>query len=48
MTKQEYLDLLMLLSAMESWTFSVKECLPDYLHERLSNAIESLSREVLK
>lgn len=48
MTKQEYLELLMLLSAMESWTFSVKECLPDYLHERLSNAIESLSNEVLK
>lgn len=48
MTKQEYLELLMLLSAMESWTFSVKECLPDYLHERLSNSIESLSNEVLK
>jgi len=48
MSKQDCLDLLTLLSALESWSFSVKECLPDYLHERLSNAIESLSREVLK
>lgn len=48
MTKQECLDLLMLLSALESWSFSVKECLPDYLHERINDSVEVLSREVLK
>lgn len=48
MTKQECLDLLMLLSALESWSFSTKERLPDYLHDRLADGVAVLSREVLK
>jgi len=47
MSKQEILDTLMLLSALESWSFSEGKQLPDYLHENLCNAVERLSRELL-
>ena len=48
MTKPELLDLLQLLSALESWSFSTGKPLPDYLEDRLLNAVEILRREVLK
>ena len=48
MTKEQMLDLLMLLSALESWTFATKERLPDYLHDQLSRVIDIASKEVLK
>lgn len=47
MTKQDKLDILMLLSALESWGFSTKSMFPDYMHEELRNAVELLSKEVL-
>ena len=47
MTKQDKLDILMLLSALESWGFSTKSMFPDYLHERLGAAIDLLRGEVL-
>lgn len=47
MTRQDKLDILLLLSALESWGFSEKHYLPDFLHDRLSSAIELLSKEVL-
>jgi hypothetical protein len=47
MTKPEILDLLMLLSAMESWSFSVKSPFPDYLLDRISESIVLLTSEVL-
>jgi len=47
MTKPEILDLLMLLSAMESWSFSVQSHFPDYLYEKLRNTVELLTSEVL-
>lgn len=47
-TKEQSLELLKLLSALESWAFSVKTGLPDYLHERLCDAIGQLTEEVLK
>lgn len=47
MTKEQILEMLILLSALESWTFATKESLPDYLHERLSGTIELLTAEVL-
>lgn len=37
MTKEQALRAMMLLSALESWAFSTKNQLPDYLHEDLSN-----------
>lgn len=49
MTKSECLELLKLLSALESWSFaSQQERMPDYLSDRLTDAIEVLTKEVLK
>ena len=42
-TKKEALEILMLLSAVESWSFSTGKTMPDYLHERLLIAVEVLS-----
>ncbi len=47
MSKPQALDLLMLLSALESWSFSTGKPLPDYLFERLDKAIAQLRDEVL-
>ena len=47
MTKPEALDLLQLLSAIESWSFSNGQRLPDYLHDRLLNSVEILRKEIL-
>jgi len=47
MTKADKLELLMLLSALESWSFADKHMLPDYLHERLDKAVNKLTGEVL-
>ena len=43
LTKKEILDLLMLLSALESWGFSSNTLLPDYLHDRLGESVDLLS-----
>ena len=47
LTKKECLDMLMLLSALESWALSVDKRLPDYLHDQLSAALDRLTKEVL-
>ena len=47
MTKPQALDLLMLLSALESWGISNGQRLPDYLLERLDAALSALRDEVL-
>jgi hypothetical protein len=47
MSKEESLDLLMLLSAVESWAFSTKERMPDYLFEKIDSATEILRAKVL-
>ena len=47
MTKPQALDLLMLLSALESWSFSTGRPLPDCLIERLDVALAVLRDEVL-
>ena len=48
MTKEEALKIIKLLSAMESWAFSTKNMLPDYLHEELSRALAVLEKIVLE
>lgn len=48
MTKEEALKLIKLLSAVESWSFSMKATLPDYLHEDLCLAVEKLEKIVLE
>jgi len=48
MTKEEALKLIKLLSALESWSFSAKTDLPDYLHEDMCLAVERLEKIVLE
>jgi hypothetical protein len=48
MTKEEALQTIKLLSALESWAFSTKTLLPDYLHEDLQGAMKVLEKIVLE
>ena len=48
MTKEQILDTIKLLSALEAWGFSNQHRLPDYLLEDLDKTVEVLSAEVLK
>jgi len=48
MTKEEALKIIKLLSALESWSFSTKERLPDYLHDDLCVHIGVLEKIVLE
>ena len=41
MTKEEALNIVKLLSALESWAFSTANRLPDYLHDDLCAADDS-------
>ena len=47
MMKPEALELLMLLSALESWSFSAKTNLPYYLHDQLCKSVKALTADVL-
>ena len=50
MTKKDHLEILMVLSALESWSFSFadRQRLPDWLQENLDNCIDKLKAEVLE
>ena len=48
MTKEQYLQIIKLLSAVESWSFADKHRMPDYLYEQIDEAIKVLEQEVLK
>ena len=48
MTREEALAAIKLLSALESWAFSNKTLIPDYLHEDLCRSMEVLERIVLE
>jgi len=48
LNKEEALKIIKLLSALESWAFSTKNMLPDYLHEELSRALAVLEKIVLE
>ena len=45
--RKQALDLMMLLSALESWMFSSGKAPPDYLIERIDTAVDLLKKEVL-
>lgn len=45
--REQTIDLLMLLSALESAFFASKSTMPDYLIERIDTAVELLKKEVL-
>ncbi len=47
MGRKQALDLLILLSALESAFFASKATIPDYLLERISDSVEMLRGEVL-
>jgi len=47
MTKSQSIDTMMLLSALESWMFSVDKRPPDFLIERIDATVELLKKEVL-
>lgn len=48
MTKEEALNIVKLLSALESWSFSTANRLPDYLHDDLCAAVKNLERIILE
>lgn len=48
MTKAQLIEILMLLSAVESWSFADKHRMPDYLHDQLSEVVKLLMQEALK
>ena len=48
MTKEQALQIIKLLSAVESWSFADNHRRPDYLYEKIEKAMEVLEQEVLK
>lgn len=46
-SKEFNLRVIMLLSALESWSFSNETMIPGFLHEELSNVIENLRKKIL-
>lgn len=48
MNKDELLELVKLLSAIEGWGFTEQKRLPDYLLERLNECVEKLCEEIKK
>lgn len=48
MTKEQVLEIIKVLSALESWGFSNGQKLPDYLHDRLLDCVDVLTTEILK
>jgi hypothetical protein len=47
MSREQILELLKLLSALEAWSFADKHNLPDFLLDRLDKTIEVLTAKVL-
>jgi hypothetical protein len=47
MTREEALAAIKLLSALESWSFSLKERMPDYLHDDIQRSMSVLEMIVL-
>ncbi len=45
--REQAIDLLMLLSALESWSFAAEHRLPEMLATRLDAAVEALRAEIL-
>jgi len=48
MTKELALETVKLLAALESWGFTMKEPIPDYLHEPLTAIMEELEVIILE
>ena len=48
MTKEQILEVIKLLSAVESWSFSTGKSMPPYLHDKLDKSVEAMTKELLK
>lgn len=48
MNKELSQRIMLLLSALESWSFSVGARLPDHTYEELSDIVDALKKEVLR
>jgi hypothetical protein len=48
MTKEDALSIIKLLSALESWAFSNKTMIPDYMHDDLCIAMKKLEALILE
>jgi len=48
MTKEQLIELIKLLSALESWSFSAGQRMPDYLFEKIDKSMDELTQELLK
>jgi hypothetical protein len=48
MNKEQALEAIKLLSALESWAMSQSARLPDYVHEDLTRSMEVLERIILE
>jgi hypothetical protein len=48
MTKEQALEAIKLLSALESWAMSQSARLPDYVHEDLTRSMEVLESIILE
>ncbi len=48
MNKAQMLEIIKLLSALESWSFGAANPLPDYLGDRMDSVISELSEYILK
>ena len=48
MTKEQILEVIKLLSALESWSFADKHTMPDYLYDKIEASLNVLEKELLK
>jgi hypothetical protein len=48
MTKEQMLQIIKLLAALESWGFAEKNSLPEYLHDQIDESIKALTKELLR
>ena len=48
MTREQILATLKLLSALEAWSFSNNQRLPEFLLEKLNDVVDVLTKEILK
>lgn len=47
MNKAQMLEVIKLLAALESWSFSASKPMPDYLFDRMDSVISELSDQIL-
>lgn len=47
LSKQQILDMIKLLSALESWLYSSGRVFPDYLSDQIAETMSMLSNELL-